>query len=732
MASFLAARCPSTLTASLRLVFLRYFALIAVAWLPWLVIAWPGAMRDDTLAQYLQVSGIHQYYTQHPLFDTLIFGLFWHAGSAVAGTPLAGQAAYIVIQAVLLAAGAAFTLCYIRKLGAPRWLVILSLLYLATSYVVAGSIITMGKDSLHTVFFVPFAVMFVEACLTRGAVLARQPVAITFVALAFAVIASKRTALVIVLCAGCCLLAACRGNTGNGDADGKVNKDAHSSRLRDGARSHGRPFVSNLERNPDSDQPRDHTCGRQSPESYRGQQDQQVQQSQLRGRSGDQNTRQRPQPRAQQRPRRPLRLSPRFRAFVCLAAAVILAQGVWAPLAAAATHANLSPGREVWGLVTQPVAQVAHDHPNDRTAITPDQRRSLNAIMNLDQAAADINPHRTNETFQTLREHPQPTTAQKLAALRVWAELGVAHPGEYAKAYAGPIRGWWDMSVNFAYPTDSDYLFTRGYLKQWSTFLPETVTGASAAGGSAAGTNPNAGTGSGAGTGADAAANGDDDADIAAAQRIVAIEHDLAPLMGTSRKPHWKRTVLDDVRHWVRDDNPLTAMGLYVTWIPLIIGAALLLRMTPWRRMTRRRRSPQLEQLEQPGQLGRINPSSRARQSYAYDVPAGIASAGIASAGIASAGIASAGIASAGIASAGIATADIPPAAPVPADSATSRTTAPRPASALAAYGLLFFTILSLYASPEALFWYPIPVYFTLPLFSALLFARACRAEPVR
>ena len=738
MASFLTARHPSTLTASLRSVFLRYFALIAVAWLPWLVIAWPGAMRDDTLAQYLQASGIHQYYTQHPLFDTLIFGLFWHAGSAVAGTPLAGQAAYIVIQAVLLASGAAFTLCYIRKLGAPRWLVILSLLYLATSYVVVGSIVTMGKDSLHTVFFMPFAVMFVEACLTRGAVLARKPVIIAFVALAFAVIASKRTALVIVLCAGCCLLAACRGNTGNGDAGGNVNKDAHSSRLRDGARSHGRPFVSNLDRNPDSDQPRDHTCGRQSQESCRGHQDQQVQQSQLRGRSGDQNTQQRPQPRAQQRPqpraqqrpRRPLRLSPRFRAFACLATAVILAQGVWAPLAEAATHANPSPGREVWGLVTQPVAQVAHDHPNDQTAITPDQRRALNAIMNLDQAAADINPHRTNETFQTLREHPQPTAAQKLAALRVWAELGVAHPGEYAKAYAGPIRGWWDMSVNFAYPTDSDYLFTRGYLKQWSTFLPETVTGASAVGGSADATNPNADTGSVAGTGTDAAANGDDDADIAAAQRIVAIERDLAPLMGTSRKAQWKQAVLDDVRRWVRDDNPLTAMGLYVTWIPLIIGVALLLRLLPWRRMTRRHRSPQLEQLEQPGQLGRISPSARARQSYAYDVPAGIASTGIASAGLAS----TTGIATADIAPAApvIATADIAPAAPVIVDAAPSRTVAFHPASALAAYGLLFFTILSLYASPEALFWYPIPVYFTLPLFSALPFVRACRVEPVR
>ncbi|MBW3089997.1 hypothetical protein KIH81_04770 [Bifidobacterium sp. 82T25] len=50
-------------------------------------------------------------------------------------------------------------------------------------------------------------------------------------------------------------------------------------------------------------------------------------------------------------------------------------------------------------------------------------------------------------------------------------------------------------------------------------------------------------------------------------------------------------------------------------------------------------------------------------------------------------------------------------------------------APALAAYGLLFFTVLSLYASPEALFWYPIPVYFTLPLFTALPFVAGRMAD---
>lgn len=367
--SWLTARRPTTLSTSLRARFLPYLLTIAIAWLPWLILTWPGSMRDDTLAQYLQSSGLHNYYTQHPLFDTLTFGLFWHIGSAL-GSPLIGQALYTVTQAVLLAAGCALLLCYIRKIGSPRWLIGLGLVYLATNYVVVGAITTMGKDSLHAVFYLPLAVLFVEACLTRGSVLARRPVAFAFVILLFATIVSKRTALIIVLCAGCCLLAVC------------------------------------------------------TPKGARR------------------------------------------RAFACLAVAIVVAQGVWTPLSAAATHANRSPGREVWGLVTQPVARLAHDDPS---AIDKVQRRRLNAIMDLDWAAAGINPHRTDETFRTLREHPRPTAAQQLAALQVWAQLGLAHPTEYATAYAGVTRGWWDPRVNFAYPTDSDYLFTPSYLRQWAS-----------------------------------------------------------------------------------------------------------------------------------------------------------------------------------------------------------------------------------------------------------------------
>ena len=526
VAQALGKRSPSTLRVSLRERFVAYFAVILACWSLWVALAWPGALRDDTLAQYLQSSGIHNYYTQHPLFDTLIFGLFWYLGDAL-GSPLTGLGLYTATQVTLLAAGCALALCYIRKLGAPRWPLGVGLLYLSTSYVVVGATTTMSKDSLHTVFFLPMAVIFVEAALTRGEVLRRTPVACWFTLLVFGSVASKRTALLIVLCSGVCLVLACR-----------------------------------------------------------------------KGR--------------------------KLRAAICIVAGIIVAQCVFAPLAASLTHANRSPSREVWGYITQPIAQIAHDNPS---AISPSQRKTLNKIMNLDEAAANICATRTNETFQTLHTNPAPSSHEKLAALRVWAELGVRHPGEYWKAYAGPIRGWWDPRVNFSYPTDVDYLFSPGYLRQWATYLT--------------------------------APQYSGDSKEAKERSLAAITRDLSPLMGTSNKPQWKKNVLDYVRTWVRADNPLTSMALYVTWIPLLTIVSLAVRAAL------RRRS---------------GVGSAANRFETASGPVGSNGVG-----------------------------------------GGRRSMWPL----FAAASLLVFTVLSLYASPEALFWYPIPVYFCLPLFTALPFAPA-------
>lgn len=73
--------------------YLVCFIFMMVAWLLWVIPHLPGTMRDDSIPQYLQYFGYVDYYTQHPIFDTLCFGIFWDMGAAL-GSPLIGLSIY--------------------------------------------------------------------------------------------------------------------------------------------------------------------------------------------------------------------------------------------------------------------------------------------------------------------------------------------------------------------------------------------------------------------------------------------------------------------------------------------------------------------------------------------------------------------------------------------------------------------------------------------------------------
>lgn len=210
MRSWTRARRPTTFTATLRTHGIRYALVAFGCWLPWIAVCWPGILRDDTVAQFIQSSGAAGYYTQHPILDTLIFGFFWWIGSLM-GHTIWGAGIYVVVQAALMSLCAAMTLCYVRKLGAPRLLVGVLWAYYALDYVVVGSVPVMAKDSLNVIVLVPFMLTCVEACLTRGGLLRRRPVWVAMLVLAALNIMTKRTGEVIVLVAFVAIVMVGRG-----------------------------------------------------------------------------------------------------------------------------------------------------------------------------------------------------------------------------------------------------------------------------------------------------------------------------------------------------------------------------------------------------------------------------------------------------------------------------------------------------------------------------------------
>lgn len=428
-------RCePMTFTASMRRLMLPFWGIAFLCWSPWLIIYWPGSMRDDTIAQLLQSSGLHGYYTQHPLFDTFFFDIFWRIGE-VLGDLRYGLGAYSIFQALALSLVVALVLCYLRKIGTPWLFIIISLVFFSTSYIVVGVVPTMGKDSLHAVFMAPLALLFIEGCRTRGAVFRRKPVLALFMILIALSIMTKRTGLAVIICGALFLIIIAKGN--------------------------------------------------------------------------------------------------RLKVFISTLVAVLLVQCVWNPISVRFTGAEESPGKEVYGLITQPIGRVQAKNP---AGITEHERELLSGFMDVEAAGDLYNPWRTDETVWSYKDDA--TLGDKIDAVKAWCSIGLRNIKEYVKAYVGFTYGWFYVRQAFSYPGDSQYLFTDGYMEQWHGYNEDPRK----------------------------------------------IDDILNSLREPMDRPQWVNDVAKGLREQgqQRYGDPLKSMALYVTYIPLAIGLYLLTRRR-WR-----------------------------------------------------------------------------------------------------------------------------------------------------
>lgn len=180
-----------------RSMYLACFLIMMAAWLLWVIPHLPGTMRDDSIPQYLQYFGYVDYYTQHPIFDTLCFGIFWDMGTAL-GSPLIGLSIYIIVQCALTAACFSLLLVYLRRRGVPDAALVIFLVFYSFARVVYQPVDAMSKDSWNGWSFVLSMICVVEIARTRGACLQRRLYLIGTIVSIFICIASKRTMLYVL------------------------------------------------------------------------------------------------------------------------------------------------------------------------------------------------------------------------------------------------------------------------------------------------------------------------------------------------------------------------------------------------------------------------------------------------------------------------------------------------------------------------------------------------------
>ena len=164
----------------------------------WITLHYPGAMRDDTLAQIFQSMGYMQFFTQHPIFDTLVFGAFYKLGELI-GEQWAGLYLYLIIQAIISSATFAYVLNYLRKHSIPKRLIIFSLFFLIFARVVYAPLTTMSKDTFNAWSFVLITMYMVELIRTRGVWLNKTSHIIAFIAVSLFCILSKRTMFYVIV-----------------------------------------------------------------------------------------------------------------------------------------------------------------------------------------------------------------------------------------------------------------------------------------------------------------------------------------------------------------------------------------------------------------------------------------------------------------------------------------------------------------------------------------------------
>lgn len=191
---------------------------MGVFWLPWLIANYPGGAYWDTYYQIQQVFpenhpisiipfGDHgkdtvtsaYFCDHHPLFDTLIYGAFAAASQALTGAWNAGTFAFVILQGAATIVALTASVAFLRKLGAPTTLRFAAFAYFCVMPFVSTWAMTMVKDSLFSLVFIPYFMMLVNAVATRGRSLCRPRSIVLFIILGILLCLTKKIGIFVVV-----------------------------------------------------------------------------------------------------------------------------------------------------------------------------------------------------------------------------------------------------------------------------------------------------------------------------------------------------------------------------------------------------------------------------------------------------------------------------------------------------------------------------------------------------
>lgn len=142
---------PLDRLSNVKTFFLAFIAL-ALLWLPYFIVFYPGAVSWDGATQIEMFEGILPFTTHHPPFITLYFGSMLRAGMFLSGTWESSIAFLVAANSMIEIACYAYT-CVVIKRIAPFPFFVGSIFFFGLYPCFGNYAVAVLKDSLHIAFF---------------------------------------------------------------------------------------------------------------------------------------------------------------------------------------------------------------------------------------------------------------------------------------------------------------------------------------------------------------------------------------------------------------------------------------------------------------------------------------------------------------------------------------------------------------------------------------------------
>lgn len=138
------------------------FVALLLAWLPHLIIKYPGALTIDTVLQYHQYALLRPRTTPHPPFGSVVYG--WLIKTALAsGQMNLFYFGFTLIKTLLFIAVLSYALSVMNRRKLPMWICWLSMALFAVSPVYVGWTTVISKDSAYLIVTMLAAALMLEA-----------------------------------------------------------------------------------------------------------------------------------------------------------------------------------------------------------------------------------------------------------------------------------------------------------------------------------------------------------------------------------------------------------------------------------------------------------------------------------------------------------------------------------------------------------------------------------------